>query len=192
MIRQMASRALLVVLAAALTNVNASVAVAQTRFDRDAVRSALRDVAAAAPAARLQEEWNRVVQLSSGTRVIVRLDDGRTVDGRVQSADANGLRVSRDEDDRGEMLARSAITEVQTVQGRRGSVLGAIIGGGAGVFLGVGSAVYFAQRQCGASCGDEKVLIGLSLVGLPTAGALGGYHAFGGGGRTTIYRAPRP
>ena len=73
---------------------------------------------------------------------------------------------------------------------RRESLIGAVIGAAGGLVLGYVSAVHLANKQCHGSCGDEKALMALSLVGLPIAGGLLGYHA---GRQTTqevIYREP--
>jgi hypothetical protein len=58
---------------------------------------------------------------------------------------------------------------------KRGAI-GAVIGAAAGVVLGVGLAIGYATRDCGSSCTDERVMIGVSLVGIPVAGGLAGYH----------------
>ena len=60
-------------------------------------------------------------------------------------------------------------------QSKRG-VIGAVIGAAAGVVLGVGLAIGYATRDCGSSCGDERVMIWASLIGIPVAGGLAGYH----------------
>ena len=60
-------------------------------------------------------------------------------------------------------------------QSKRG-VIGAVIGAAAGAVLGVGLAIGYATRDCGSSCSDERVMIGVSLVGIPIAGGLAGYH----------------
>jgi hypothetical protein len=107
-------------------------AIAQTRFDREALRFALRDVGAAEGANRQADEsWRPVVELKAGTRVVVRLADGRRVDGRIESIDESGLTLVKDGAVT-EKLARAAIAEIDAASGRRGSKLGAIIGGGAG------------------------------------------------------------
>ena len=54
---------------------------------------------------------------------------------------------------------------------KRGAWIGGVVGLGIGAVAGVATAVGLATRQCGESCADEKVLIGVSLVGMPAAGA---------------------
>jgi len=78
-----------------------------------------------------------------------------------------------------EHLARPQVLEVRAATRFRGSRLAAVLGGAAGGVLGFSTAVYLAQRECGGNCGDEKAMIGLSLVGMPVGGALAGYFAFG-------------
>ena len=63
---------------------------------------------------------------------------------------------------------RDAIARIQ--RPTKGSVLGGVIGAAAGALAGVAASVNLAMKQCGASCSDEKALIGLSLVGMPIAG----------------------
>jgi hypothetical protein len=60
-------------------------------------------------------------------------------------------------------------------QSKRG-VIGAVIGAAAGAVLGVGLAIGYATRDCGSSCSDERVMIGVSLIGIPVAGGFAGYH----------------
>jgi hypothetical protein len=57
---------------------------------------------------------------------------------------------------------------------KRGSGWGALAGGIAGFVVGARLGVSLGFKQCGNSCDDEKLLMGLSLIGLPIgAGALG-------------------
>ena len=60
-------------------------------------------------------------------------------------------------------------------QSKRG-VIGAVIGAAAGMVLGAGLAFGYATRDCGSSCSDERAMIGVSLIGIPVAGGLAGYH----------------
>ena len=55
-------------------------------------------------------------------------------------------------------------------------VIGAVIGAAAGAVLGAGLAIGYATRDCGSSCSDERAMIGVSLIGIPVAGGLAGYH----------------
>jgi hypothetical protein len=63
-----------------------------------------------------------------------------------------------------------------------------VIGAAGGFALGFASAVALADKQCGGSCADERMLIGASLVGMPIAGGLLGYRLPGGNRTlTTVY-----
>ena len=61
----------------------------------------------------------------------------------------------------------------------KGAVIGGIVGGVVGAVAGVATSAHLAMRQCGSTCTDEKVLIGVSLVGMPLAGAFLGAKLFG-------------
>jgi hypothetical protein len=89
-----------------------------------------------------------------------------------------------------ERIVRSEVREIRSSMRPRGSVIGAVGGAAGGLLLGYLAAVNLAYKQCGDSCTDEKVLIGLSLVGLPVAGGVVGYTAFRRQTSETVYRAP--
>ena len=71
--------------------------------------------------------------------------------------------------------ARHAEAAAAARQSRRG-VIGAVIGAAAGAVLGVGLAIGYATRDCGGSCRDERVMIGVSLIGIPVAAGIAGYY----------------
>ena len=71
---------------------------------------------------------------------------------------------------------RSTATIVRARRDRRSSIIGAVIGASAGAFLGAGLAINFAQRPCGSSCSDERVLVWGSAIGIPVAGGIIGYY----------------
>jgi hypothetical protein len=71
--------------------------------------------------------------------------------------------------------AEAPHAEATTRQSKRGA-LGAVIGAAAGAVLGVGLAIGYATRDCGSSCSDERAMIGVSLIGIPVAAGLAGYH----------------
>ena len=74
---------------------------------------------------------------------------------------------------------------------KRGSKLGAVIGAGVAGVVGVGMAIGLATKDCEGSCTDEKVGIGLALVGLPIGGGFAGYYLFPGKPRVeVIYTRP--
>jgi hypothetical protein len=72
--------------------------------------------------------------------------------------------------------ARRAETRVGAARQSKRGAIGAVIGAAAGAVLGVGLAVGLATRDCGSGCGDERAMIWVSLIGIPIAGGLAGYH----------------
>lgn len=162
-------------------------------FSDEAIGRAIAKMPIETPQVDPRADWSRVMGLSAADPIIVRTRGGAARRGRFVSADATTLTVV-DLEAPGTptlRLARTDVDEILQRTGRRGSVLGAAIGAGAGVFLGVGSAIALATRQCGNSCADERFLIGVSLVGIPVAGGLAGYYLPGDARRlTTIYLRP--
>ena len=61
--------------------------------------------------------------------------------------------------------------------------------GAGGFVLGYVSALHLAYKQCNGSCGDEKALMALSLVGFPIAGGWLGYQANSRTPQDVIYLA---
>jgi hypothetical protein len=87
-------------------------------------------------------------------------------------------------------IPRASVVEIRGPERTRGSKLGAVIGAAGGFFVGTVSALNLAVKQCGRSCDDERVLIALSLVGLPIGGGILGYKAFSHPTQDFIYSAP--
>ncbi|HEX6323405.1 MAG TPA: hypothetical protein VFZ36_06740 [Vicinamibacterales bacterium] len=89
------------------------------------------------------------------------------VDRPAESMTAAAVRIGS------EMTVAPAVAPpaAAVLRSKRGAWIGGLIGLGIGAVAGVGTAVGLATRQCGDSCADEKVLIGVSLVGMPAAGA---------------------
>jgi hypothetical protein len=71
-------------------------------------------------------------------------------------------------------IPRGDVREIR-FERTRGSKVGAIAGATAGIVAGLLTAPYWMMKQCGGSCSDEQFMLGVSLVGLPLAGALVGY-----------------
>jgi hypothetical protein len=87
---------------------------------------------------------------------------------------------------------REDVREIRVAGKRKGNKLLAVVGAGGGFLLGASIGMGLALKDCGTSCSDEKVLVGLSVIGLPIVlgvlGYYGGSHTVGG----MIYRAPPP
>jgi hypothetical protein len=159
-------------------------------FTRQAITAALSQVTATIAAPQDSSyDWSRLRQLTkievvlfaqglAGRRCrIVAVDDAALTVVVLESPNRTTLRIPRTD-----------VNEIRQWTGRRGSLLGAVIGAAGGFVLGYASAIALADKPCGGSCADEKILIGASLVGMPIAGGLLGYRLPGGNRTlTTIY-----
>jgi hypothetical protein len=139
------------------------------------VRERLRDIAVDQPAALLAARQHTIVSdrtisvgagvLSESGHVLVPLDEVL------------------------QTIPRSAVREIR-LERTRGSKVGAAVGAAAGIVAGLLTAPYWMMKQCNGSCGDEQFMLGVSLVGLPVAGALVGYMARRED--VVVYRASAP
>ena len=127
-------------------------------------------------------------RLKPGARLVVATDVPPSLQGELISADPAGLTI-RGPGAVAERVARAAVVEIRDAT-RRGSKPGAIVGAGAGAFLGYLMSLNLAFRDCGGNCSDERVLIGVALVGTPVAGGFLGYHAFGRRNQVVYRRSP--
>ena len=89
-----------------------------------------------------------------------------------------------------EAIARTDVQQITSAGRTGGSASWAAAGAAAGIALGLMSTVRIAFSPCGGSCTDEKMLIGLSLVGLPVLGGVMGYKGGGHDVERIFYRAP--
>src|SRR5262245_6215590 len=118
--------------------------------------------------------WANVEALARETAVDVETRDGRKVRGKVDRATADTLVVLPVPDSTAAgpaqpvILSRAEIREVRRAP-RSGRWWGLGIGAGVGFFLGFLGALTVAFRDCGESCGDERVLVGALLIGVPVA-----------------------
>lgn len=83
-------------------------------------------------------------------------------------------------------IPRRAVREIR-LERQRGSKVGAAVGATAGIVAGLLTAPYWMMKQCNGSCGDEQFMLGVSLVGLPIAGAVVGYMPRGE--EVVVYRS---
>jgi hypothetical protein len=136
-------------------------------------------------------DWNAVLQLKPGADITITTRGALlAAERRVVATDDDSIVVSNPATPQmpHERIARADVLMVSTVR-KRGSRIGAAAGVAAGFLLGYGLAIGIAtENPCGSSCRDEEMLVGLSLVGLPTAGGLIGYHGFKRTVPTVIYR----
>lgn len=160
---------------AALTLVAQSSAPQATQpFSRDSIRRAVTP-ALLERQTGAQSDWARVMQLAPDDDVTVVAGGSQPTQGRLVRVDQSGLTL-RLGSGTTTTFERSSIQEVRLTTRRRGSKLGAVIGAGAAAFVGTGIAIGLATKECDGSCTDEKVGIGLALVGLPIGGGFAGYY----------------
>jgi len=143
----------------------------------------------AAQADRRNKGWTGVTSLAPGTRIVVETTAVPAVPRIFVSADGSEL-IVLDLTGAATRISRSEIVAVKLPPKRRGSIVGAAVGAGAGFVLGFASAVHLAYKQCNGSCSDEQTLMALSLVGFPIAGGLLGYQASPRMTQEVIYLAP--
>jgi len=121
-----------------------------------------------------QSAGGRAVELLpvTGSRNVAVVDSTATVRERLlRTGDrASLVRLT----DHHPSSATSSFAPVQVR--RRGSRTGAIVGAALGGLAGFYMMVALAEKQCGVSCSDEQFLMGVSLVGMPIAGAIVGYY----------------
>ena len=161
------------------------------RFSRDALRRALPAGVTAADQ-NTKTDWAALGRLE-GREVLVDATGFANRKVRIVSVDDTGLSIiDLDAKDRPTLrVGRESVREIKQWTGRRGSILGAAIGTGAGFFAGFVTALNLAEKQCGTSCTDEKALMALSLTALPVASGLLGYYLPGGNRTlTTVYVRP--
>ena len=113
--------------------------------------------------------WANVRSLGAGKSIRITTRDGIRRDASFVSAGADEIVVSV----KGVTLLPIPRFDVTEIRRRSaGSLVGGLAGAAVGGFLGFGSAISLALKQCGRSCSDERFLIGASLVGLPILGAV--------------------
>ena len=175
--------------ALAVSPARAQVADTKRLFSADAIRRAVERVAPnAAQQIVPSDSWSRVERLAAGTEIMVRWG-GSLTPGRFISADAATLTFLPGAQNTPQTLSKAGVEEV-SAPARRGSKAGAVVGAAAGVFAGFYAAFGLAFKDCGRSCRDERVLIPLSIIGIPIAGGVAGFYAFASHGLRTIYRSP--
>ena len=145
--------------------------------------------AGAAQTQTADKGWARVTSLAPGTRIVVEPASAPAATRIFVSADGSEL-IVLDLTGATTRIPRSEIVAIKMPPKRRGSIVGAAVGAGAGFVLGFASAVHLAYKQCNGSCSDEQTLMALSLVGFPIAGGLLGYQSSPRMTQEVIYLAP--
>ncbi|MCI0486212.1 MAG: hypothetical protein L0229_06390 [Blastocatellia bacterium] len=135
-------------------------------------------------------DWIVVKSLPNGTRLSVRLKDGKKVEGTLSGVSDTTL--SLEYKNKTTDLDQSKISKVHRVVPRsigksigKSSLIGAAIGGGAGVSMGVGIGNYEDLER-----GDLAVIFGLIGAGIGAGiGAMTGAIRGGGNKKELIYES---
>jgi hypothetical protein len=111
----------------------------------------------------LQLKWNQLAPLLAGEKVVLRLENGERLNGRVAAVEADGLVLKRHD----QRVARTSIRELRLVHMRaRGRIIG-VVGGLAGGLTAAGG---IAATHLFSSGNGVSVAIVAVAVGLPVAG----------------------
>jgi hypothetical protein len=169
---------------------------ASSIFSRQALQRALPPLSEAGlPQLDPWTNWTAVHHLPPSTEIILTRRGTSTRKCRVLSVNDVSLTVV-DLEAAGQptvRVARDEVVQIARWVGPRGSKKGAIAGAAGGFLLGFVTSVGLANKQCGTSCGDEQLLMAVSLVGMPIGGMILGYGVSPSMGRReleTVYVAP--
>ncbi len=129
--------------------------------------------------------WSAVQSIRTDERLIIRLKDGKTVEGKMIEANDSNLSISRDK--KVVNLARADIQSIHHTKGKAAKGKWAVVGTGIGA--GTGAAIGAAKASSTSDDGEIYTVVGLALgAGI---GAIGG-ALFGTtrSSRELIYQAP--
>ena len=129
-------------------------------------------------------DWSRVSSLTAGTKVSIKLKNGKSLDGRVNSTSDSSLTITAKSTTR--ELKRDEVQSVYLVK-KRSAVPATLIGMGAGAGAGAAIGALGATNEFDKL--DQAVTAGLAIIGAG-AGAITGYF-IGRSGRKKelIYQA---
>ena len=112
-------------------------------------------------------DWSRVESLSSNTRLVVEMQAGQSIKGKLLSATPSVLNISRD--GRPIVLQQQDIARVY-IANKGSRFKSALIGAGVGAAVGIGISAAYVY----ATKGDPLIAAGGLLYGLPAGAAIGG------------------
>lgn len=140
-------------------------------------------------AAQVNQSWDVLRQLPGVQTLQVERRDGKKSNGQIVSCSDTELVIERK--GKLETFTRNDVKKVWTVApaNRTQKAIFGGIGLLGGVMAGAAIAISLGFKQCGGSCVDEGAGALAAVIGLPTAGVIGG-RALARGKRTLIYSAP--
>ena len=149
-----------------------------------ALTIALFSTTSAVSAQAIANDWSRVTALESGSKVAVKLKDGKSVEGRIDSTTESSLTLKVKSSSR--ELKRGDVVTVHHLTRRsatKATLIGAGVGAGAGALAGAAGNTNEFDKL------DQAVTAGLTIIGAGI-GAIGGYLiGRSGRKRELIYQA---
>jgi len=155
-------------IASSITSEAARIAASQTKAEAD-------DLA-----------WASLQKIDRDTEVDVLDRAGTVTRGRLAEVDGASVRLL--DGVLSTRIARRDVVEISTPRGG-GSSPGAAGGVALGILAGLAITAAIASSPCGGSCGGEKILMGVTMVGLPVGLGFAGYHAANRTKSRVIYSA---
>jgi len=132
------------------------------------------------------QSWDVLRQLQAGEKIEVERKTGKNkLSGKFVSMSDTELVIERK--GKNESISRDEVKNIWRVKppSRKKRAILTAIGGGAGVFVGLITAVGILYSEGGSEAGALA-----ALIGIPVGCALAGYAMAGSGKRTLIYSAP--
>jgi len=115
-------------------------------------------------------DWSRLNSLESGSKIVVKLKSGKSVEGKLNSVSDSSLMLSiknaNQELKREDVLSVHRLTRKSAT---KATLIGAGVGGGAGAIIGA-----VGGRESDFDKLDQAVTAGLTIIGAGV-GAIGGY-----------------
>lgn len=142
-------------------------------------------LSSAIPAFALQaRDWNSLLSLSPGIKLVVQLKGGTQLKGKLRSADDDSISIENG--GRPTKIPRDEVHRVYL--GRSGSRMkGAFIGAAIGLGIGIGAGVLYERNSPDA---DGLAPAAGILYGAPAGAAIGALASGGTKKGTLIYEAP--
>jgi hypothetical protein len=149
----------------------------------------LPSAASAQSAGSATGDWSSLNSIASGSKLVVKTKDGKTVEGRLGGVTDAALSLSVK--NRPADLRREDVQSVYTVgkgSGTKSTLIGMGVGAGAGAAIG-GAA---SSQSDGFDKIDHAVIAGLTVVGAGVGALTGHLLGRGAGKRVLVYEAGRP
>jgi small nuclear ribonucleoprotein (snRNP)-like protein len=136
-----------------------------------------------------KNNWSRVTALATGTRLSVKLRNGKTLNGTLNSASDSGLSLTVK--NASQDVKRDEVASIHEIVKKKSAAKAALIGSGIGAGVGAATgAIGDAQNDAGFGEGIEDAATPALAVAGAAVGALVGYFVGRSGNkRVLIYEA---